>query len=241
MKVWNGGDGFIYWLLAFIRVLYVAQVLSIIFPLKLIYSQIDFLYYVLLLTFSIDEVSTLSKHSLVQIVNGHLTGAKPLLEAMMTQSIVAYLCHQTVIYRYHYIHLPCRQTTLIYRKAYLQPMMRHFVIALLVFDAYIHHEFKTCVKTTSTPWPLETGQEHYAFIHDDVIKWENFLRYWSSVRGIHRSSVSSPHKGQWRGALMFSLICAWINDWVNSRDAGNLRHHRAHYDVTVMQTGPLKL
>ena len=46
--------------------------------------------------------------------------------------------------------------------------------------------------------------------------------------------VNSPHKGQWRGALMFSLICAWINAWVNSREAGDLRCHRAHYDVTVM-------
>ena len=34
------------------------------------------------------------------------------------------------------------------------------------------------------------------------------------VRGIHRSPVNFPHKGQWRGALMFSLICAWINAWV---------------------------
>ena len=50
--------------------------------------------------------------------------------------------------------------------------------------------------------------------HDDVIKWKHFPRYWPFVRGIHRSPVNSPHKGQWRGALMFSLICAWINDWV---------------------------
>ena len=42
-----------------------------------------------------------------------------------------------------------------------------------------------------------------------------------------------PHKGQWRGALMFSLICVWINDWVNNREAGDLRRYRAHYDVTV--------
>ena len=41
-------------------------------------------------------------------------------------------------------------------------------------------------------------------------------------------------KGQWRGALMFSLICAWINSWVNNRDADDLRRHRAHYDVFVM-------
>ena len=46
--------------------------------------------------------------------------------------------------------------------------------------------------------------------------------------------MNSPHKGQWRGALMPSLICAWINNWVNNRDAGDLRHHRTHYGVTVM-------
>ena len=45
--------------------------------------------------------------------------------------------------------------------------------------------------------------------------------------------VNSPHKGQWRGTLMFSLICARINDWVNNREAGDLRRHRT-YDVTVM-------
>ena len=46
----------------------------------------------------------------------------------------------------------------------------------------------------------------FAFWHwliDDVIKWKQFPRYWPFVRGIHRWSVNSPHKGQWRGALMF--------------------------------------
>ena len=43
-----------------------------------------------------------------------------------------------------------------------------------------------------------------------------------------------PHKGQWRRALMFSLICTWTNGWVSNRDAADLRRHRAHYDVTVM-------
>ena len=70
--------------------------------------------------------------------------------------------------------------------------------------------------------------------HDDVIKWKHFPRYWSFVRGIHRSPVNTPHKGQWCGAVMFSLICAWINGWVNNREAGDLRRHRAHYDVIVM-------
>ena len=44
---------------------------------------------------------------------------------------------------------------------------------------------------------------------------------------------NSPVKGQWHGALMF-FICAWINSWVNNREAGELRRHHAHYDVTVM-------
>ena len=53
--------------------------------------------------------------------------------------------------------------------------------------------------------------------HDDVIKWKHCPRYWHFVRGIHRSPLNSPHKGQWRGALIFPLICAWINVSVNSR------------------------
>ena len=70
--------------------------------------------------------------------------------------------------------------------------------------------------------------------HDDVIKWKHFPRYWPFVWGIHRSPVNSPHKGQWRGALMFSLIYVWINGWENNPEAGDFRCYRAHYDVIVM-------
>ena len=48
------------------------------------------------------------------------------------------------------------------------------------------------------------------------------------------SPVNSTHKDQWREALMSSLICTWINVWVNNAEAGDLRRHCAHYDVTVM-------
>ena len=65
---------------------------------------------------------------------------------------------------------------------------------------------------------------------------ESFPRYWRFVRGIRRSSANSPHKGQWQ-ILMFSLICARINGWVNSREAGNLRRHHAHYDIIVVKLG----
>ena len=59
-------------------------------------------------------------------------------------------------------------------------------------------------------------------VHDDVIKWKQFPRYWPFVRG------------QWRGTLMFTLICVWINGCVNNREAGDLRRYCAHYGVTVM-------
>ena len=58
--------------------------------------------------------------------------------------------------------------------------------------------------------------------HDDVIKWKHFR-----VTGHLCEEL-------WRGALMFSLTCAWINGWVNNGVAGDLRCHHAHYDVTVM-------
>ena len=49
----------------------------------------------------------------------------------------------------------------------------------------------------------------------DVIKWKHFQRY--------LSPVNSPHKGQWRGALMLLWSAPWISDWVNNREAGDLR------------------
>ena len=65
-----------------------------------------------------------------------------------------------------------------------------------------------CPLTGCSPW---SGVHLVSAQHDDVIKWKHFLRYWPFVRGIHRSPENSPNKGQWRGALIFSLICAWIN------------------------------
>ena len=64
-------------------------------------------------------------------------------------------------------------------------------------------------------------------------KWS---RYWPFVRGIHQSPVNSPHKGQWRGTLMFSLICYWTNGWVDNREADDFRRHQAHRDVAAMAT-----
>ena len=96
---------------------------------------------------------------------------------------------------------------------------------------------KSCDISNPRDWVLKynIAQKLNRRIHDDVIKWKHFPCYLPFVMGIHRSPVDSPRKDQWRGALMFSVICAWTNDWSNNRDAGDLRRHRAHSDVTIMQ------
>ena len=87
----------------------------------------------------------------------------------------------------------------------------------------------------SEKYGLHLIQHISGYLHDDVIKWKHLPRYWPFVRGIQWSPVNSSHKGQWCGALMFFfVICAWINGWVNNREAGDLRRHRAHYDVIVV-------
>ena len=58
--------------------------------------------------------------------------------------------------------------------------------------------------TLSSLMTLQVVIKTTCSVHYDVIKWKHFPRYWPFVRGIHWSPVNSPHKGQWRGALMFS-------------------------------------
>ena len=100
-----------------------------------------------------------------------------------------------------------------------------------------HFAFKyTCIAENLIT--LETLSSSFALYHDDVIKWKHFPRNWPFVREIHRSPVNFPHKGQWRGCLLFSLIYARKNDWVNNREAGDLRRQHGHYDVIVMEGNP---
>ena len=108
----------------------------------------------------------------------------------------------------------------------------HFVRDL--YDLLIH----IGQSTQGTVWfnnAIEPSM-HVGNFHDDVIKWKHFRVTGHLGGGFHRSPVNSTHKGQWHGALMFSLICARINGWLNNREAGDLGRRRAHYDVTVMQT-----
>ena len=70
--------------------------------------------------------------------------------------------------------------------------------------------------------------------HQSIMMTSSNGNIFSVTGSLCRWPVNSPHKGQWRTALVFSLICTWTNGWVNNRDVGDLRGHRAQYDVTVM-------
>ena len=90
-------------------------------------------------------------------------------------------------------------------------------------------------KTRSYPiCRISTSVNWVVLSHSDVTKWKHFPRYWFFVRGIHRTPMNSPNKSQWSGVLMFSLTSVWTNNWVNNRDASDLRRHHAHYEVTIM-------
>ena len=88
--------------------------------------------------------------------------------------------------------------------------------------------------------------------HDDIIIWKHFPHYWPFVWGIHRSPVNSPHKGQWRGASMFSLLCAlnkrlnkqlwgwwfeWVSEWLSLTAFLEQRTARSIWDtITLIMT-----
>ena len=112
----------------------------------------------------------------------------------------------------------------IYQSRRPRVLRRSTSLLLNIMDSTrsVHARFPTLFRSTNS------------WLHDDVIKLEHFPRYWPFEREIHRSQLNSHHKGQWRGALMLSLICNWIDSWTNNGEAGDLRCHRAHYDVIVM-------
>ena len=140
-------------------------------------------------------------------------------------SIKVHLKFNVFIQEYPFEYVTCKMAAIrlsfnesIWRIGYFQQVRK-----LMCLCSYLYKLPSLGVMTTA-----------WTNIHDGVIKWKYSPRYWPFVQGIHRSPVNSPHKGQWRGALMFSLICVWINGWVKNREADDLRRQLAHYDVTVM-------
>ena len=108
--------------------------------------------------------------------------------------------------------------------------------SILIIDRNFHIDFISTISIIYGNTNIYMGQLSWycQTSHDDFIKWKHFPRYWPFVRGIYRSLVNSPHKGQWLRAFMFLWSVPWINDSVNNHEASDLRRYRAHYDVIVM-------
>ena len=72
------------------------------------------------------------------------------------------------------------------------------------------------------------------FVH--MSWWRHLMETYSALLaiGARNSPMNFPHKGQWRGALILSLICAWLNGRVINREVGDLIHYHAHCDIIIM-------
>ena len=125
----------------------------------------------------------------------------------------------------------------------------HWAIYFAVIICHFLNAFCSCYShsknTKFCPW-RSNWQWNY-------MRWGTYIRYFqypSRLIGVFYTTMITSSNGdifrvtghlcgeftgpQWRGALMLSLIWAWINGWVNNRAAGDLRRHHAHYDVIVM-------
>ena len=109
-----------------------------------------------------------------------------------------------------------------------------------------HRHSKSCCDQSSPARRTMKATTCHCQVHQMDVSWRGRLPWWrhemetffallALCAGNSPVPVNSPHKGQWHGTLMFSLICHRINGWVNNREAGDPRRRQAHYDVIVMQ------
>ena len=93
------------------------------------------------------------------------------------------------------------------------------------YDIHEHHTLNPWNKTTSIR-PISFGWSSSAPIY-----------YPRKVNRMNKMTLVTLCEGNPPVTRNFdvSLVCAWTNGWANNRDAGGLRRHRAHYDVTVMR------
>ena len=119
----------------------------------------------------------------------------------------------------------CNNSTLVEIKAWCQTgnnMLPESMVTVFI-DKFKHCQASTCM------WIMMTSS------NGNIFHVTGFF-----CGGIHWSAVNSLHKGQWHGALIFSLICAWINDWVNNREAGDQICHNAYHCNVLSNTSVKK-
>ena len=65
--------------------------------------------------------------------------------------------------------------------------------------------------------------------------WRHQMETFSALLAICAGNSPVRTKASDAELSCFSLICAWIFRWVNTRETGDLRRYRSQYDVIVMQ------
>ena len=97
---------------------------------------------------------------------------------------------------------------------------------------------RTAAETLLNQYDIGMFYLYHILFHISSSWWRHKMETFSALLAlcVGNSPITGqwPYKGQWRGALMFSLICAWMNGWVNHREVGDLRRHHAYYNVIVM-------
>ena len=103
-------------------------------------------------------------------------------------------------------------------------MCRWFCCALLC-RGYLISYF--CIGMINQPTLFKA-----ALVHDDVIKWKNFPRWWPFVRGIHRSRwFETPSRSLWRhcnGRQCYLLSTPGIRNFVMKW------HYSSCYKVIIL-------
>ena len=122
--------------------------------------------------------------------------------------------------------------------AYQSPRNKRGCYILLWLNIYWMWHCRITSLAPGQPWARPRATEATATNIGETWwrhRMETFSALLALCAGYSPVTGEFPHKGQWRGALMFSLICAWINGWVNNREAGDLGRLRAHYDAITMK------
>ena len=100
-------------------------------------------------------------------------------------------------------------------------------------NSYIHKYYISCKCDTNRAghFTLDAYASRPVACGPFVRRIQASETWWRHQMETFSGLLDFPHKG---GALMFSLICTWINGWVNNGEASYLRRHSGHYDVIVM-------
>ena len=127
----------------------------------------------------------------------------------------------------------------IYKFCHCSPLYNIPLYKFVVFDTFVQPIIDDALMII---WCLYLSMSINCGHNTIISRWRHKMEVFSAL--LAHCEVNSPVNGvfpsqlkvQWRGALMFSLVCAWTYGWADHRYVGDLRFYHVNYDVTVMFT-----